>query len=201
MDENFWNERYKQVAYAYGQTANAFVQEQLNTLPIGNLLFACEGEGRNAVYAASKGHSVYAFDMSVEGKNKALNLAQLHHVNIEFEVANAANIEYPDSSFDAVFLIYAHLPSPIRQHLHHKITQWLKPNGIVVLEAFQKAQLGNPSGGPKDIDMLYSKSLLEQDFNGLKSIHNAYHQITLEEGPYHIGKAEVIRLIAQKTSL
>ena len=201
MNAKFWDERYKQSIYAYGQTANVFVQEQLAALPIGKALFACEGEGRNAVYAASKGHTVYAFDMSVEGKNKALNLAQLHHVNIEFEVANAASIEYPESSFDAVFLIYAHLPSPIRQHLHRRITQWLKPNGIVILEAFQKAQLGNASGGPKDPDMLYSKALLEHDFSELHIIENAYHQVELNEGSYHIGKANIIRMIAKKMAL
>ena len=42
----------------------------------GKILFVCEGEGRNAVYAAQKNWDVTAFDLSEEGKNKALNLAQ-----------------------------------------------------------------------------------------------------------------------------
>lgn len=201
MNAKFWDERYKQSIYAYGQTPNVFVQEQLAALPIGKALFACEGEGRNAVYAASKGHTVYAFDMSIEGKNKALNLAQSNQVSIEFDVANAASVEYPKASFDAVFLIYAHLPSSIRHHLHQQIIQWLKPNGLVILEAFQKAQLGNASGGPKDPDMLFSKAILEHDFSELHIIENAYHQVELNEGPYHIGKANIIRMIAKKMAL
>ena len=49
---NFWNERYAEKVFAYGIAPNEFYKEQLAKLPKGKILFAAEGEGRNAVYAA-----------------------------------------------------------------------------------------------------------------------------------------------------
>jgi hypothetical protein len=69
---------------------------------------------------------------------------------------------------------------------------------LLILEAFQPAQLGKASGGPKQIDMLYDIEMLNNDFSGIKMLHNEYHSITLNEGTYHIGAAEIIRLIGKK---
>jgi hypothetical protein len=198
MDTAFWNERYQASDYAYGTAPNDFVKEQLNHLPKGKLLFCCEGEGRNAVYAASLGHEVYAFDQSSEGQIKANQLALKEATQIQFNIANAAEVDYLKDSFDAIFLIYAHLPTSIRTLLHSKTISWLKTDGLLILEAFQPAQLGKASGGPKQIDMLYDIEMLNNDFSGIKMLHNEYHSITLNEGTYHIGAAEIIRLIGKK---
>ncbi|MEN9738974.1 MAG: hypothetical protein RLZZ318_1008 [Bacteroidota bacterium] len=201
MDTAFWNERYQTSDYAYGTAPNDFVKAQLNQLPKGKLLFCCEGEGRNAVYAASLGHEVYAFDQSREGQTKALHLAKAFNTQIHFDVADASLINYPDQSYDAIFLIYAHLPAEVRTILHHKTITWLKPNGSIILEAFQPNQLGKASGGPKQIEMLYSSEQLNQDFKGIKTLHNQYHKTTLNEGSFHIGEADIIRFIGKKSAV
>lgn len=59
----------------YMENPNAFFAEQLESLTIGNILFPCEGEGRNAVYASSKGWNTVAFDGSFQGKEKAEKLS------------------------------------------------------------------------------------------------------------------------------
>ena len=53
--KEFWNERYSQEAYAYGTEPNAFFKSRIDQLSPGKLLLPAEGEGRNAVYAATKG--------------------------------------------------------------------------------------------------------------------------------------------------
>lgn len=73
---HFWNERYAEKEFAYGILPNEFLKNTLEPMSPGKILFVCEGEGRNAVYAAQKNWDVTAFDLSEEGKNKALNLAQ-----------------------------------------------------------------------------------------------------------------------------
>ena len=78
-----WNERYSKKEFAYGEQPNQFLKEQLENLPVGSILFPAEGEGRNAVYAAKLGWDVYAFDISIEGKNKAMKLAEANKVSIE----------------------------------------------------------------------------------------------------------------------
>ena len=72
--KEFWNERYRQNEFAYGEEPNEFLKEQLAKLQPGSILFPAEGEGRNAVYAAQSGWQVSAFDISEEGKKKAERL-------------------------------------------------------------------------------------------------------------------------------
>lgn len=72
----FWNERYSQAEYVYGETPNVFFAAQLDKLSAGTIILPCEGEGRNAVYAASQGWEVKAFDASEAGQKKALLLAE-----------------------------------------------------------------------------------------------------------------------------
>jgi len=55
---------------------NNYLKEQLSKLDVGSILFPAEGEGRNAVFAARLGWTVSAFDISTEGKLKAIKLAE-----------------------------------------------------------------------------------------------------------------------------
>ena len=71
-----WNDRYSSEEFAYGTAPNNYLKEQLEKLKTGSILFPAEGEGRNAVFAAKLGWKVSAFDISAEGKNKALKLAE-----------------------------------------------------------------------------------------------------------------------------
>ena len=106
--KDFWNKRYAEKEFAYGTLPNEFLKEQLQKITAGKILFVCEGEGRNAVYAAKQGWHVEAFDLSTEGKNKALQLATQNNVNFNYQVQDANAIQYPENSFDAIALIYAH---------------------------------------------------------------------------------------------
>ena len=81
-----WDDRYSNKEYAYGTEPNNFLKEQLQNLPIGSIFFPAEGEGRNAVYAAKLGWLATAFDISIEGKNKALQLAKINNVTINYQV-------------------------------------------------------------------------------------------------------------------
>ncbi len=73
MSMDFWNARYSDNDYAYGIEANECIKQELQKLKAGKILSPAEGEGRNALYAAKFGFEVYAFDPSIEGRNKAIN--------------------------------------------------------------------------------------------------------------------------------
>jgi ubiquinone/menaquinone biosynthesis C-methylase UbiE len=196
--EEFWNNRYAEKDFAYGTEPNDFLKDELGKIPSGNILFVCEGEGRNAVIAAKQNWRVEAFDLSEEGKRKASLLAKQNNVSINYQIANASTIEYPENSFHLVALIYAHFPETIRKSVHEKIVRWLKPGGLVVLEAFNPKQLNNTSGGPKDLSMLYTKEIMADDFKELIIQQLNTETIELNEGKYHTGKAEIIRFIGKK---
>jgi 2-polyprenyl-3-methyl-5-hydroxy-6-metoxy-1,4-benzoquinol methylase len=196
--EEFWNNRYAEKDFAYGTEPNDFLKDELEKLPAGKILFVCEGEGRNAVFAAKQNWIVEAFDLSKEGKRKASLLAKQNNVSINYQIANASTIEYSENSFHVVVLIYAHFPETIRKSVHERIVSWLKPGGIVVLEAFNPNQLNNTSGGPKDLTMLYTKEIMTDDFKNLMVQQISTETIELNEGKYHIGKADVIRFVGKK---
>jgi hypothetical protein len=94
------------------------------------MLLPAEGEGRNAVFSASLGWDVYAFDFSSNAR--------------------------------------------------------------------EKAQLNNNTGGPKNINMLYSVEELKEDFSQLSELNVWEEEVELYEGDFHSGKSAVIRLIGKK---
>ncbi|MDH5607835.1 MAG: class I SAM-dependent methyltransferase [Cyclobacteriaceae bacterium] len=198
MSPEFWNERYKSDEYAYGEEPNEFFRRILDTLPPGKILLPQEGEGRNAVYAARKGWECHAFDISVEGMRKAVNLARKYAVSIHYTLGGYADFQYEDASMDVVAFIFAHVTPEVRESYYHKILKTLKPGGRVILEGFHKDQLGRTSGGPQSLELLYSKEELKADFRILhdKSIHRSDR--VLDEGPYHQGEAALIQMTGIK---
>ena len=195
---SFWNERYGGKDFVYGETPNVYFAEMLSTLSPGTIILPCDGEGRNAVHAAKQGWEVMAFDLSEAGKAKANHLALKYGVDIDFQIKDAALALYPNESADVVAIIYTHLPPIVRTKLNRSVIKWLKPGGKVILETFCPEQLKNSSGGPKDIDMLNTKEILSEDFKALRIDYLEYEHIVLNEGKFHEGPADVIRMIATK---
>lgn len=204
MNQNdFWNERYAQPEYIYGEKPNEFLKSKLAEISGQKILFPAEGEGRNAVFAAENGWEVFAFDPSESGKKKAETLAKQKNVSLNYEISDVENIHYSDETFDALVLIYAHFHSDFRRDYHRKLNSFLKKDGILILEAFSKNhienQAKNPSaGGPKNRDMLYDLEEIKQDFENFEFMEAEERMVHLEEGRHHLGEAEVIRVFAKK---
>ena len=66
------------------------------------------------------------------------------------------------------------------------------------MEVFSKDQLGNESGGPKNLELLYDLDDIINDFKGLEVVYAAQEQVLLNEGAYHQGMADVIRFVGKK---
>ncbi len=199
--QNQWDQRYAAQEYVYGTEPNNFLKEKLTLLKPGRILFPAEGEGRNAVYAASLGWQTDAFDLSVEGQKKALLLADTKGVTINYTIESLDNWHPVADQYDCITLIFVHLPDGLRQQVHHAVIRALKPGGILILEAFTLKQLSLTSGGPKTADMLYTSEMLQNDFKMLLSVETCETQVTLDEGPLHQGLAEVVRLSGFKAPL
>jgi len=198
-----WNDRYSNNEYAYGKEPNNYLKEQLEKLNAGTILFPAEGEGRNAVFAAKRGWTVFAFDISVAGKNKALQLAANNNVTINYQTGELPDLNYSPEQFDAIALIYAHFPADIKSKYHKLLSTCLKKGGTIIFEAFSKKHLDyrlkNPNvGGPKDLDSLFSIEELKADFPNYEYIELTESEIELNEGLYHNGKGSVIRFVGRK---
>ncbi|REG92255.1 class I SAM-dependent methyltransferase [Flavobacterium aquicola] len=198
-----WNERYSSEQFAYGEEPNKYLKRELNKLKAGTILFPAEGEGRNAVYAAKMGWNVFAFDISSEGKRKALQLADLNNVNIDYEVGELETINYKTDQFDAIALIYAHFPADVKSQYHRFLDKYLRKGGVVIFEAFSKKHLeyvqkDQKVGGPKDIESLFSIAEIQSDFPNYDFEELTEIEIELNEGLFHNGKGSVIRFVGRK---
>lgn len=198
--QDFWNQRYKDNEIVYGYAPNEFLKEFIDKNKPGTILFPAEGEGRNSIYAAFKGWNVSAFDFSTVAQEKALKLAAEKGVTINYTIDGLDTYKAPEK-FDAIALIYAHMPPVLREAFHKKMIEALKPGGFIVLEAFSTSQLGKQSGGPTDINLLFDTNLLKKDFEGIEIIQLDAVDTILKEGPYHEGPASIVRLILHKLPL
>lgn len=195
-DQKFWNERYATTKYLYGTEANTFLVENAHLLR-GPVLSLSEGEGRNAVFIASRGLRVLGVDCSEVGLEKAQALAKSRGLVIETEVADFDEYQPKERHFGSVLSIFAHLPSSVRRKLYPLIEKALKPYGVVLLEAYSENQLARNTGGPKDSDMLMSVEKLRQEFPNLKPILARELDREVSEGEGHTGMASVVQYIAR----
>jgi len=201
---NFWDERYADEKYVYGTEPNIFFRQLIDEFELkGEILFPGEGEGRNAIYAAKKGLKVTAFDQSIEGRKKALKLAVSNKVGIEYLVGELSTFSFKPQTFDAIVLLFVHFSKELRNSYHQKLAALLKPGGLMIIEGFSKKQIDyrspdSASGGPKNVDMLYSMEEIKNDFPAFEIILLKEEVIELNEGIYHNGNSAVIRFVGRK---
>lgn len=204
--KEFWDERFSQEAYVYGEEPNVWYAEQIKNMPVGKkALFPAEGEGRNGVYAAQLGWEVTAVDISEAGKEKALQLAQKKSVYIDYQLGSVVDHDFGKDQFDLIVLIFAHFPPAFRAKVHQQFVHALRPGGMLLMEAFHKEnlpyKLENPSiGGPGEESLLYDEALLLEEFKDLSIEYLEKKEVQLKEGEFHKGMGMVIRLIAKKIS-
>lgn len=203
MMKDFWNNRYSDSQYVYGELPNEYFKKILSGLDPGKILLPAEGEGRNAVFAASIGWDVTAFDISEAGKEKAERLADKYGVNIQYIVGDEEGLVFDAESFDAIGLVFAHFPGMVRHKIHHRLSTYLKHGGHMIMEAFSKRHLvynltNHKAGGPKDDNMLYTVEEIRSDFPDYHILELLETDTTLCEGEYHQGNASVIRFWGRK---
>ncbi len=199
MTREFWDERFGGEDYVYGTAPNAFLRAQAERLaPGARVLLPGDGEGRNGVWLAERGMEVLSVDASPVGLDKARRLAAARGVRIATACADLTRWSWPVAAFDAVAVVFLHLPPEARVVVHRRIVAALRPGGAAILEAFRPAQLDYASGGPKDAAMLYTPEQLTADFAGLDVRLCEEALVDLDEGAFHAGAAATVRFVGVK---
>lgn len=196
--KEFWNERYSVDDYVYGREPNTFFHEQLKKLQPGKLLLPGEGEGRNAVYAASRGWQVHAFDVSEAGQSKAYRLASEMGVSIQYTLASYMEYESHGVLFDAIGLFFTHQPSEMRAVFHKRLLEMLAPGGTLIMEMFHKDQVHRNTGGPGNVDFLMNEEKVREEFAALEVLELKELIRSLDEGSFHQGEAVVVQFVGKK---
>lgn len=193
-----WDERYREPGYAYGSEPNDFLASVADRIPQGPVLCLAEGEGRNGVFLASRGHAVTAVDGSAVGLEKARALAAERQVSLRTVHADLADYAIEPGAWAGIVSIWCHLPAALRVPVHRGVVAGLRPGGVLLLEAYTPAQLTHGTGGPKVADLLYGLEQLKQDFAGLAFEHAVELERDIHEGRYHAGQSAVVQILARK---
>jgi hypothetical protein len=193
-----WDERYGEEGFAYGTEPNDFLVEVVDQIPAGPVLCLAEGEGRNAVFLAGRGHSVLAIDQSAVGLDKARVLAARRHVPIETQVTDLAAFEFEARHFAGIVSIWAHLPPELRRKVHEQCVEALIPGGVMVLEAYTPAQVGRGTGGPPNPALCMTAEGLRAELTGLYFEILVERERQVSEGKYHNGVSAVVQMVARK---
>lgn len=194
-----WDERYAGPGFLYGSKPNKYLLAQSHRLARGQrALAAADGQGRNGVWLAEQGLEVTSIDQSAVAQRKAAELARERGVSIDLVCDDLAVWSPGAGAYDVVVAIFAHFPSAVRPLIHASLARALRPGGLLILEAFHVAQLGQPTGGPRDRDMLYEPAMLRRDFAALVPLELLEGVVRLDEGSKHSGEGHVVRMVAQR---
>lgn len=195
---SIWDERYSAEEYIYGTKPNQFLASAADRIPGGRVLCLAEGEGRNGVFLANRGYDVTAVDASGVGLQKARRLAHARGVEIETIVADLDEFDIGENRWQGIVSIFCHVPPAVRKSLHKKVVAGLKPNGVLILEAYRPRQLEYATGGPPVAELTMTLAELKQELAGLDFQHAMELDRDIVEGRYHTGIGAVVQLIAVK---
>jgi len=194
---NPWDERYAGTEYFYGSEPNDFLAAEAHRISAGGrVLCLAEGEGRNAVFLATKGFDVTGVDGSAVGLEKAHQLARNHGVEITTTVADLRDYDLGEGAWDGIVSIWCHVPPDLRGDLHARVARALKPGGVLILEAYHPRQLEYKTGGPPVPELMMTVEQLREELSALDLVVAQEIDRDVHEGRGHEGPSAVTQVIA-----
>jgi SAM-dependent methyltransferase len=195
-----WETRFGTPEYLFGTTPNAFLKSQAHQLRPGQKALAlADGEGRNGVWLAELGLDVLSLDFSANALKKARALAALRRVDVRFRQADLATWPWPTAELDVIVAIFIQFADPpFRQRIFQGIKTALKPGGLLLMQGYRPEQLNYRTGGPSQVENLYTRALLEDSFGDFASTEIREHDSMVDEGGGHAGMSALIDLVGRK---
>ncbi len=195
-----WQARYSEPGYLFGTAPNAFLKAQVHLLRKGETALAIsDGEGRNGVFLAEQGLDVLSVDYSPAAQEKARSLAGDRGVTLRFALADMLTWAWTPNAFDMVVAIFIQFTKPPqRAVMFDGIKRTLKPGGLLLQQGYRPKQLDYKTGGPRHLDQLYTRELLEDAFADFASLDIREHDSVIGEGTHHVGMSALIDLVGWK---
>jgi SAM-dependent methyltransferase len=195
-----WEARYAVPEYAFGKEPNYFLRSCKSLLPpSGRALAVSDGEGRNGVWLAEQGLDVLSLDFSPSAQKKARALAAERHVDVTFVQADVHKWDYPAAAFDVVVEIFTQFSSPAERAVKWAgMRRALKSGGLLILQGYTPKQLDYGTGGPKQIENLYTRAMIEAAFGDFRALKITEEEREIHEGTSHGGMSAMIGLTGTK---
>ncbi len=165
MDVATWDARYTGSDLVWGATPNLFVAAEFQGYPPGRALDIACGEGRNAIWLATRGWKATGIDFSRVGLDRAAHLAADAGVadRVDFVVGDVVAGPLPPGPFDAVIVAYLQLPAPQRRAALRRAAQVVAPGGTLLVVGHDTTNLVEGVGGPQDPAVLFTPEEVQAD--------------------------------------
>lgn len=204
--ETRWNARFRAAGddYLFGIEPNHFLARRAHLFRDGHsALCVADGEGRNSVWLAEQGLDVTAVDISPVAVAKARKLAAGRDVKVDFIVTDMLAGDWPppalERHFDWVVGIFIQFANPEeRSRLFASMKRATRPGGCILLQGYTPRQLQFKTGGPAEVEHLYTPELLRSAFADLSVEELLEYDDDIVEGTGHRGRSALIGMVARK---
>ncbi len=167
MDQQDWDARYAGDELLWRADPNRFLVAEAEGLSPARALDVACGEGRNAVWLATRGWQATGVDFSQVALTKAQGLAAQRAVSVEWIHADLVDWVPPAGQFDLVAVLYLQLPTESRRTVYRRMASALAPGGTILVVGHDLANLTEGYGGPQDPAVLFTPDDLVSDLEGL----------------------------------
>jgi SAM-dependent methyltransferase len=130
----FFDKTYTSEKPRFNTQPNAWLVANTRDLPPGRALDVHMGQGRNALYLASKGWDVAGFDFSVGGVRSARRAAEKAGLKLHAVVGTHEAFSFGRDQWDLIVMSYTWVP--VSSEHTKRIAAALKPGGLLIFEHF-----------------------------------------------------------------
>jgi tellurite methyltransferase len=186
-----WDAKHRLAAEEPPSEPASIVCELLPLLPAGRALDVACGTGRHALMLAARGQHVTAIDFSSVALDILGARARSKHTSVrrsdrfpepgwrmpaglELMRADLERITLPERCYDLIVCIQY-----LQRDLFPQIARALRPNGVLLMETFTRAQL-EFAGGPRNPTYLLESGELREAFPELRVLF--YRELRAEQG-------------------
>jgi SAM-dependent methyltransferase len=176
-----WDKRYAEAEMVWSLEPNEFVVEYLSDLPVGKMLDLGGGEGRNALWFASRGWHVENSDFSAVAVEKFLQRAEREGL-AELCTGTAVDATNPESCVtkpvDLAVMAYLQIPAADLAAAIATAVQSLRLGGTLCGVWHARENLEGGFGGPPMPEMLPTQEELRSACDALGL---TVHTLTLRD--------------------
>ncbi|MDW8338931.1 MAG: class I SAM-dependent methyltransferase [Thermoleophilia bacterium] len=168
MRREDWNRRYAAKELLWSAGPSRFLVAEVEGLAPGRALDLACGEGRNAVWLASRGWRVTAVDFAEVAIARAARRAEREGLEVDLVCADLLEYEPEERAFDLVLVFYLQLPAAERRLVLQRAAGAVAPGGTFLLVGHERANLEQGTGGPSDPRVLYAPEEIAAELPGLE---------------------------------
>jgi SAM-dependent methyltransferase len=188
VDASDWDERYREQPLVWSAEPNLFVEHELAERTPGRALDLAAGEGRNALWLASRGWEVEAVEFSPVALEKGRELAERAQLAVRWTLADLLEEPAIDPA-DLVLIAYLQLDEASFQRVLRHAAGAVRPGGELFLIGHARRNLTDGAGGPQDPDRLWTEELVRTGLADtglvLDRVEEVTRSVETDGGPRH----------------